>query len=181
MSLRVNKPETVSNKINVLLYFVFTLADTETDTETNKNRLYRIVWRRSYGTETETVPLDSVLVHWYLCLSWNLSVSMSGNVNAPLKGPFTPSEDERENFVWCLILFAFVWCECALALSKNIVQWFVHSFSTEISLVGGRTGRIWAGRRGRYVSLTPANTYKISRSEEFHFDDSLPLIFFHTR
>ena len=48
--------------------------DSEKDTETNKNGLYRIVWRCSYCTETDT-NTDS---HWvwhafYRYLCWSLS------------------------------------------------------------------------------------------------------------
>ena len=42
--------------LNLYVYYfgVFTLPDTETDQETDKNGLYRIVWRCSYCTEADT-------------------------------------------------------------------------------------------------------------------------------
>ena len=36
---------------------VFTLADTEIDTETHQNGLFRIVWRCLYCTETDTTRI----------------------------------------------------------------------------------------------------------------------------
>ena len=41
---------------------VFALADAETETETDKNGLYGIMWRCSYCLETET----HVNFHWVL-------------------------------------------------------------------------------------------------------------------
>ena len=52
-------------------YVVFTLFDTGTDTETNKNRLCGIVWRCSYCTET---PTRITMVN--LSVSVSLSVSV---------------------------------------------------------------------------------------------------------
>ena len=50
---------------------VFTLIDTETDTETDKNGLYRIVWRSLYCTKTPK-PLGTVAIlsglSWYKSL-----------------------------------------------------------------------------------------------------------------
>ena len=56
---------------------MFKLFDSEKDTETNKNRLYRIVWCCSYFTETD-INTDS---HWiwhafYQYLCWSLSRSL---------------------------------------------------------------------------------------------------------
>ena len=51
-------------EIDFITHGVFTLPDTETDTETDKNRLSRFARRCSYCTEIDTnrFPLGSVLI-----------------------------------------------------------------------------------------------------------------------
>ena len=46
----------------------FTLPDTDTDTDTEKNGLYKIVWRCSHCTET-TMLLSTVAIYrsWCRC------------------------------------------------------------------------------------------------------------------
>ena len=56
-------------------------AETKTETETDKNGLYKIVKRCSYCSETRDwykFPLDSVHI-WSVSVS--ISVSVSGSVN----------------------------------------------------------------------------------------------------
>ena len=61
----------------ILVYGMFTLPNTETDTETDKNRLCRTVWRCSHCTDT-TLPLSTVAICRDRCLCRCRAV-----VNAP--------------------------------------------------------------------------------------------------
>ena len=58
---------------------VFTLPDTDTDTHTDKNGLYRIVWRCLHCTET-TIPFEYCR---NLLVSVSVSVPVSSSVNTP--------------------------------------------------------------------------------------------------
>ena len=65
---------------------MFTLLDTETDTETDKNGLYRLVWRCFYLTETD-IKTNSHGFFGNLSVSISVSVyvsvSVSGSVHSP--------------------------------------------------------------------------------------------------
>ena len=78
------KIEFRENSISILsclmYYVIFTRTETESDTKTDKNGLYRIPWTCSYCTETPmpfgTVPTLSDLV--------SVSVLVTVGVNMPL-------------------------------------------------------------------------------------------------
>ena len=69
-------------EINQFRIPVFTIPDTETDTETDKNGLHRIGWRFSYWTEPD-INRDSDWV-LYPYFSVSVSVSVIVSIHTPL-------------------------------------------------------------------------------------------------
>ena len=64
------------------------------------------------------------------------TLSFRYNKESTFEGPFTPSEGERENFLWCLLIFlwsfsassliffAFAWCKWDLYVYKRLILHF---------------------------------------------------------